>query len=260
MALGEGQAGAGKRLEALIAESVHEEPADVCSGNCTGKECRCTKTAFLSEDGLFYYMKPFPVWDPAQRRAFISQLKAVGDNLRLVIFDTLTLFAYGKSLEYPTPAGIVMTALKEIAEELGIFILAIHHTTKTGKTFRGAQVLFDAADVVIRVENGVISNEKQKEGELFDPVDYEIVPVWWVDSETGERVTSAYVKEPDPAEQPVRTPPRGEDRPLPVINITDTSNGRRGGVRTYTKAESWAGGIGTILFIMGFIDLVRYMH
>lgn len=260
MCLGEGAADAGIRLEALIAKSVHEEPADDCSGNCTGTECRCTKTVWLEEEGLFYVKRPFALWDEGERRAAIAKFRSVGPNLRMVVFDTLTLFARGKSLEWPTPASQIMSYLKDMAEELGCFVLAVHHTNKDGKKMRGAQVLFDEADVVIRVSDGTITNEKQKTGSLFDPIPYEIEVVWWTDEETGERVQTALVHEEVEEEPPERTAPQENGRSIPLLNVVPPAREKPAATaRNWSRAQVLGGKVMLALLFFG-VPAARYYH
>jgi hypothetical protein len=125
-------------------------------------------------------MEPFSLMDDHHVRQLIGVLRKIPD-LGILILDPMGGFTGGTSLDMPTPATKIVTAMKRIDREAECFVLGVHHTGHDEKRMRGAKALFDLSDTVIRCGNGEITCEKSKEGDLFEPIGFELKPVYWVD-------------------------------------------------------------------------------
>lgn len=177
--LGEGLYDFGLRIEALVRSSLDKpEPLSEARLAVGKKQFRLTETQSL--DGLIAFLDDY-------------------DDLRMVVFDTMSRFAGEDSLEFPTPARKVMMAASRIAEELGVFVMFIHHPTATGKKMRGAQLIFDMADLVIHQEKESLACDKLKCAKPFTPMPYTIQGGTWIDPETGSLCEAPYLQGTIPA-------------------------------------------------------------
>lgn len=113
--------------------------------------------------------------------------KAVGEvQPRLVVIDALIDVAPGdeNSTKDIQP---VMQALRYIAETYRCAILIIHHSTKTGKTYRGSSAIKAAADLMLLVESKdqsgrvEFSTDKNRDGEPFE---FAALATWTPDDST----------------------------------------------------------------------------
>lgn len=184
MGLCEGQGDAGIRLMGAQIASKEVIPAKRCRKNrqreCT-RTCHCTTTRALSESNFAYIMKAYRLDVDGELKALKQYLKILPD-LRLLILDHATGHSNG-SIEYPTSGKRFMMAAHEIAQEFGIFVLIVHHMDKAKKNMRGTQVLWDMADVIIKMDDGALLSEKAKSDGEFDPIEYELENVAWQDPE-----------------------------------------------------------------------------
>ncbi len=81
-----------------------------------------------------------------------EQLKnRFGDPVRIVALDTLAASGMLADENDNGAAALCMTLLSGLAQKLQCLVLVTHHTTKTGKTERGASALRGGADTVIEI-------------------------------------------------------------------------------------------------------------
>jgi hypothetical protein len=78
-------------------------------------------------------------------------------NLRLVVVDTLARYAFGLDENDAGQTGLFVHGLEKI-RRLGVAVLAIHHTTKDGRDYRGSSALEGAMDTMIRLIGKSTSN------------------------------------------------------------------------------------------------------
>lgn len=102
---------------------------------------------------------------PAERQAFISQLKAHMEQFpatRVVVLDTYRNATPGLEENSAKEMGAVVQFLHEVADHFGIHLCVVHHTTKSGSSYAGSGAFGAIVDTEIRIE--VQEKEKGFEG------------------------------------------------------------------------------------------------
>lgn len=129
---------------------------------------------------------------PTNVSAFIEFCQGFSPDV--IVFDTLANLMVGGDENSQRDAGIVISALKRIQDELSGCRIGIAHHESRGGNFRGSTVFEGAADFIISVTaeddptKGVMSCLKMKDAKHFqavafrleqDPVDDSLCSVTW---------------------------------------------------------------------------------
>jgi hypothetical protein len=201
----EGAAGMGNRNMAAIIDSVKRVPAKTCkSSACFGGNCKCTEIWHLDDSNILFSDTKFSFHNPKDVDRIIAYAQKV-ELLRIIVIDVFTGFTGGFSLEMPTPAAFMMGQAQRLATAAQCCVILLHHATKKGDTFRGAQALYDLSDGFIHIQKpdretgqpGAIVCQKMKDGPEFEPVHYNLKKVYWYTSEDDEKATSGIVAHED---------------------------------------------------------------
>lgn len=138
----------------------------------------------------------------ANVRDFVYEWKErelVGDTepLDILIIDTLHSATTGADENSSQHMGVVLTAAKQAAQELGCAVILVHHTNKSGSAERGSSALRGAMDCMIEIRRvsdagtkAVMHCAKLKDGEAWKDQTFDLVAstesvrVWW--DEPGE--------------------------------------------------------------------------
>jgi hypothetical protein len=116
----------------------------------------------------------------------ISHILRAADLLReppkLVVFDTLARSMVGGDENSAQDIGLVIDRGGRIVRELGASVHFVHHAKKDSDVERGSTALRGAVDTLCLVreddESGrVLSCEKQKDADPFDPMTFYLTPV-----------------------------------------------------------------------------------
>jgi predicted ATP-dependent serine protease len=136
----------------------------------------------LGDDDLSILPCAVNLTDPHEVAELVG-LVALG-GYGLVVIDTLARCMVGADENSAKDCGQVVDALTRLREatpgDLGV-VLAVHHTGKDGKTFRGSSVFEGGADTVYLVteDGGVIAldREKRKDGPKDDEHTLRLAPM-----------------------------------------------------------------------------------
>jgi AAA domain len=197
----EGAAGMGNRNTAALIDSARRVPAAKCASSaCFGANCKCTELWHFDDSNLLFSDTKFSLYDPASVDAIIAYARKV-EFLRLIVVDVLTGFTGGHSLEFPTPAAHMMGQAQRLATAAQCCVLLLHHATKKGDMFRGAQAIYDLSDGFIHMQKpdreagqpGAIICQKMKDGPEFDTIHYSLKKVAWYAKPGDEKATSGIV-------------------------------------------------------------------
>jgi AAA domain len=163
--LGEGQAGARRRIRAAVADLPGDDGPP---------------------DGLAYSMQPFPLDDAGAVGDFTAQARqAAGDEpVALVVLDAAAdFYPPGANENSATDMQPLIAQAKRIAAELGCFVLLIAHTGYEGGHVRGTSRFGQAWDFEAEVRwaasagCGWLDLTKVKEDEARYPIPFHVVPV-----------------------------------------------------------------------------------
>jgi len=160
----------------------------------------------ISDDHLHILPRPVNLTRPAE----VHQLKTLTktNGYDLVILDTLSRCMVGGDENSAQDCGQVVDALHQLRDQTpgarGV-VLAVHHTGKDGKTFRGSSVFEAGADTVysVALDGALITvdREKRKDGPRHDTHRLKLSPV--------ESAGSAIIEVVSPTDFEVRQAGRG---------------------------------------------------
>ena len=86
--------------------------------------------------------------------------------ISMVVIDTLAMATPGGDENSGKDMGLFISNCRKIGEELKCLVLVVHHSGKnSGQGARGHSSLLAAADTMLKINDGVITLEKQKDGE-----------------------------------------------------------------------------------------------
>lgn len=166
-----------------------------------------------------------------------------GDPVRIVALDTLAASGMLADENDNGQAALCMTLLSGLAQKLQCLVLVTHHTTKSGKTERGASALRGGADTVIEIhrdgESPVRTLEltKSRDGET-KPIGCFTVEslVLGLDSR-GREIKTAIMSTGGPAPKKLANRPVKADKFMEALdNVLAVPNGsevRDGAVEKY---------------------------
>ncbi len=132
----------------------------------------------------------------------IADIKAMSDNLALVVFDTVNIYMGGEE-NSASDTGNFFAACRKIIKECGCAVMVVHHiglSTDAKNRARGSSAFKSDVDISLKLTRSgnllTLSNDKEKEREnqpdlLFNLVKHEI-PGWF--DEDGEIITSCTIE------------------------------------------------------------------
>ena len=98
------------------------------------------------------FPKPGEATDRTWFRDAIKESLPPGYRCAMVLFDTTARLMRGLDENSAKDAGAAIETADYLSEELGCFIMLIHHTSKDEKRYRGSSVLEDDPSVSLRLE------------------------------------------------------------------------------------------------------------
>ena len=111
---------------------------------------------------------------------FVRDYKvARGDNLDLLIVDTLHSATYGSNENSAQDAGAILKAVKYAQSQLSCAVLLVHHAGKGGNGERGSTAFRGAMDVIMEIVRlggkSVLKCSKIKDGTPFTDIAFSLV-------------------------------------------------------------------------------------
>lgn len=107
-----------------------------------------------------------------------------GVRLSLIVVDTLAVNATGADENSSRDMGKVLAAADELRRRTGATVLLVHHTNKAGNGYRGSSAIGGFLTTHLELETGVLTCKKQRNGEPFAPMHFQLTGV----PETGSAV------------------------------------------------------------------------
>lgn len=166
-----------------------------------------------------------------------------GEPVRLICLDTLAASGMLADENDNAQAALCMTLLAGLAQRLQCFVLVTHHTTKSGKTERGASALRGGADSVWEIQHDenspvyTLEQTKNRDGPTKSIGCFTLEPKVLKYDSRGRPVTTAEISTGAPA------PKRPSGRPVKAdkfmealdntISVPNGSDVRDGAVKKY---------------------------
>jgi AAA domain/DnaB-like helicase N terminal domain len=145
--------------------------------------------------GLYTWPNAVPLLDDAEVSKFIALIRP--KRPVCVIVDTLARCLIGADENSARDIGLAITNADRIKTELSTAVGFVHHTTKNGAGERGSGALRAACDTVLQLTKTddllQLSCSKQKDSELFEPLDLKLVPAYEGSSTCVVRLASDVV-------------------------------------------------------------------
>ncbi|MCJ2040287.1 helicase RepA family protein [Methylobacterium sp. J-059] len=165
-----------------------------------GQGARKRGAALLRKYGACddFHILPEPVdllREGADLRPLIKALKELGDDLGLVVIDTLSRALAGGDENSSTDMGAVVRNLDAIRNAVSAHVLVVHHTGKDkARGARGHSLLRAATDTEIEVAEKQITVTKQRDLEKSYASAFELDVVTLGKDEDGDPVTSCTLR------------------------------------------------------------------
>jgi hypothetical protein len=159
-----------------------------------------TDTNDTDTDSFFIVPEPVQMSDPKHRSALAEQIEIHGLNPSLVVFDTFARCFVGGDENSAGDVGKFIAGVQEVQRKVGgTAVLIVHHTGKTDLEMeRGSSALRAAADtmLLLRKKDGhlTLTCNKQKDGDVGEPVHLQLQEVELELDNEGERVRSCVVQ------------------------------------------------------------------
>ena len=122
----------------------------------------------------------------------------IKNNLGLIVIDTLSASLSGLDENSNADMEKALKQAKILAERYNACVLLIHHPNKKTGNARGASSIFAACDTVIKItknnDNRKMEIEKQKDGEILQPIGFKLNPITLGTSKKGKSITSCIVE------------------------------------------------------------------
>lgn len=122
-------------------------------------------------DSLRIVKEPVQLLESASVGDLISEIKRLGQPIRLIVIDTLARNFVGGDENSAREMGLLVSALDRIRKATDATVLILHHQTKATGSIRGSTALEGAADTIMaatKIKGGVrLTCEKQKDAEPF---------------------------------------------------------------------------------------------
>ena len=194
------ESGAGKTFvtvdliaSAILGERFADEfdiaqPLTVCyaAGEGTGALAERFKAAFAAHgitnsDKLTIALEVPQLFSPSGNgmAEFVRDYKAArGDNLDLLILDTLHSATYGANENSAQDAGAILKAVKYAQSQLNCAVLLVHHAGKGGNGERGSTAFRGAMDVILEIVRlggkSILKCSKIKDGTPFTDIAFSL--------------------------------------------------------------------------------------
>lgn len=148
--------------------------------------------------------------DRAAVRAAADQLVArTGQRLALIVYDTMSATSPGMDENAAGEVSAAIEAVRAIAAGTGAASLVIHHEGKAkGTGPRGSSAFTGNVDVQIRISEGLIESDKEREAGKMAPLRFDLEAIEVGRTRKGRPVTSCVARvyssaESDFAERPM---------------------------------------------------------
>lgn len=132
----------------------------------------CETFNIPAPSGIHFFPGSINLLDTERRSALVEVTKRL--EPKLVIVDTLARSIVGGDENSTRDVGFAVDTADQIKGETGAAVLIVHHTSKTGETYRGSSSLEGAADTMLFVESEgtvlTLKCEKAKDAEQFAPI------------------------------------------------------------------------------------------
>jgi uncharacterized membrane protein len=143
------------------------------------------------------------VHDEDQVERLITQLEKRGIRPSLIVVDTLARCFVGGDENSSQEMGAFVAGVERLLRETGATVMIVHHSGKVvERGERGSTSLRGATDVMIKVtaREGIVTvaNDKQKDDEQFEDIDFKLTQVEIVAS--SRTVTSCVLVAADDSE------------------------------------------------------------
>lgn len=104
----------------------------------------------------------------------------------LIIIDTLHNSSLGADENSSRDMGEILASCKMLTKEFGCSVILIHHTNKSGTAERGSTALRGDMELVLKISKkdgrSFLYHEKVKDGEYFEPKEFNLLPIPSMDS------------------------------------------------------------------------------
>ncbi len=132
-----------------------------------------TETFNIPEpDAIHFYPGSISLLETERRIGLIELAQRL--NPTLVVFDTLARSIVGGDENSAKDVGVAIDTADAVKSETGATVLLIHHTTKSGDSYRGNSSLEGAADTMVLVEAEdatlTVKCDKAKDADRFEPI------------------------------------------------------------------------------------------
>ncbi len=130
----------------------------------------------LDDPGKFSFVTDVPrLCEPADTERLIGKIKALGEQPRLIIIDTLALALAGANENDTGDMGRAVVTCKRLMKETGGSVMVVHHTNRQG-AIRGNMSLLWASDTGIEVKRQedtvTLRCARQKDYDDFKPLSF----------------------------------------------------------------------------------------
>lgn len=158
--------------------------------------------------------------------AIREQTDRAGWRADCVIVDTLARAAQGIDENSSRDMGALILNCDKIGNELGVLVLAVHHSGKNDNGMRGSSALLGAADTVIAIssdETGARTAriEKQKDGEDGHAFTFRLQSLTLATDDDGDPVTTCVVTDISKLERAERKSRTGPSIPASLRLFMD---------------------------------------
>lgn len=135
---------------------------------------------------LKFILEPANLHGPDDVSHILRAADALGQQYQeapcLIVFDTLARCMVGGDENSAQDVGLVIDRAERIKRETGASVKLVHHTRKDGDVERGSGALRGGVDTLCLAredEDGgrILSCEKQKDADPFDPITFYLRPV-----------------------------------------------------------------------------------
>jgi hypothetical protein len=179
--------------------------------------------------GLDHVPMPVNLSIPQEVTALEDAIRERGTDYDVIVIDTLAQSTVGADENSNRDMGMVADVLQDLAEEFGMTIIVIHHTTKSTGSFRGASPVRGAVATEIKVEaaNGLVelSCVKLRHAPAFAPITLRATPVAIPDGLTPTSLVFAATSEQMPRQGSSGAPEPQTPSEVQLLTILKTITG-----------------------------------
>lgn len=167
---------------------------------------RAARQAHGAMGDLLVLPRPVQAKDPVAWEVLVAAVRRLEPVL--IILDTQARVTVGLEENSATDMGVYVEAVRKLREATEACVLTVHHSGRNGTDARGSSAIDGAQGTELRVRvdgekahlRGSLIMDKQKdmaEAEGGLPLQFQVVELG-TDPETGRRLSSLVVVEPDP--------------------------------------------------------------